>query len=119
MRYLDRGKALAVGQSEPSKLEMLHTDLKLTSQSIGRLQQIRDGLELTRSQIVKHRNDVGLMKSGFMGFHLAGGLKGTSAANEEEARAAAEAEIKVLSDVVGSMKESLKIAKEGRYLGRA
>lgn len=125
MRYLDRGKALAVGQSEPSKLEMLHTDLQLTSQSIGRLRQIRDGLELTRAQIVKHRNDVGLMKSGFMGFHLAGALReGSSSASammsEEEARATAEAEIKALAEVVKSMKDALKVAKEGRRtIGRS
>lgn len=105
-KYLvDTAKEVAVGLKEPSKRELLRTDLALSRTTVDNLKDIRTGLESTLKLLRLHRTHVGSFASSMMGFHLGSG----GGFDEEEVLGlGAEAELEVLSRVVDQMKWAIQ-----------
>ncbi len=104
-RLQEKAVAFAVGKAEPTKLDILTRDLRLTTATVERLRQLSQGLAETRRMLVVHRDQVGQFSSGFMGFHLGASEGGLSA----------EEEVETLADIVKDMKAAVKDGKSDLY----
>ena len=113
--WVDVAKEVAVGIKEPSKREMLKTDLALSQMTVDNLKDIRSGLENTLKLLRLHRTHVGSFSSSMMGFHLGSGGFGDD--GDDEFGLGAEAELEVLSKVVGQMKMAVQQGRGGNSGG--
>ncbi|KAJ9096604.1 hypothetical protein QFC19_007137 [Naganishia cerealis] len=97
------------GESEPSKLDILHNDLALSKLTVQNLQEIRLNLEIVRKHLRNHRNEIGLFSSGLMGFHL-----GFPSKEDTEGGAAVKVELNLLGEMVSEMKGALAATRHHR-----
>jgi hypothetical protein len=110
--WVDVAKEAAVGIKEPSKREMLKTDLALSQMTVDNLKDIRSGLENTLRLLRLHRTHVGSFSSSMMGFHLGSGGFGGDDGEDDEFGLGAEAELEVLSKVVDQMKMAVQQGRQ-------
>jgi hypothetical protein len=103
LRVKEAVVAFAVGKPEPTRLDVMTKDLRLSTETVGNLRLIRKGLERTRRELIVHRNQVGMFKAGVMGFHL----------GAEEGGLGVEDELMVLEQVVEEMKRAVGGVKGG------
>ncbi|KAJ9121730.1 hypothetical protein QFC22_002351 [Naganishia vaughanmartiniae] len=97
------------GESEPSKLDILHNDLALSKLTVQNLQDLRLNLEIVRKHLRNHRNEIGLFSSGLMGFHL-----GFPSKEDTEPGTAAKVELNLLEEIVSEMKGALAATRQHR-----
>lgn len=97
------------GESEPSKLDILHNDLALSKLTVQNLQELRLNLEIVRKHLRNHRNEIGLFSSGLMGFHL-----GFPSKEDTEPGTAAKVELNLLEEIVSEMKGALAATRQHR-----
>ncbi len=113
-RWAEKGKEFALGQQEPTKMEMLSKDLELSVVTIQNVRNTRDGLESARQKLRLHAEHVGLFRAGLVGSHL--GRAGMDPV--EKAVYGADIELRFLKGVVEDMKGAVQESKRGRGGGR-
>ncbi|ORX35154.1 hypothetical protein BD324DRAFT_652866 [Kockovaella imperatae] len=89
---------------EPSKMERIRRDVKITRQTIESLSTIIQDLEISRTQIKSFRDQIGQFDASMMGFHM--GANAEHGIGPEE-------ELRILADVVAEFGQSIGRAKGG------
>ncbi|WVW81195.1 hypothetical protein I302_103186 [Kwoniella bestiolae CBS 10118] len=98
----DKSSHFLVG-GEPSKVELIERDLKITTKTIGDIRRLSRNLEETRTKVKVYRDQVGMFSASMMGFHLGSG---------EEVGLGPEEEVRVLNEVVEGLARAVGMAKQ-------
>ncbi|WWC90279.1 uncharacterized protein L201_005212 [Kwoniella dendrophila CBS 6074] len=120
---LDKSTHFLIG-GEPSKIELIKRDLKITTKTIGNIRSLSRNLEETRSKIKVYRDQIGMFDASIMGFHLGQNeIKSSNSDSDQDelivlGGLGPEEEIRVLNEVVEGLARSVGMAKQEARSGR-
>ena len=89
---------------EPSKMELIRRDVKITRSTIGSLSTLLQDLQRSRIAIKGFRDQIGYFDASMMGFHLGASSEGGIGPEEE---------LRILADVVDDFGQSVGLARAG------
>ncbi|WVR03043.1 hypothetical protein IAU60_000032 [Kwoniella sp. DSM 27419] len=101
-RVYDKSAHFLVG-GEPSKAELIHRDLTLTTGTIANIRALSRNLEETRGKVKAFRDQIGMFEASIMGFHLGA---------TDEVGLGPEEEVRVLGAVVAELGRAVGSAKD-------
>ncbi|OCF60224.1 hypothetical protein L486_02904 [Kwoniella mangroviensis CBS 10435] len=104
----DKSSHFFVG-GEPSKIELVERDLKITTKTIGDIRRLSRNLEDTRTKVKVYRDQLGMFSASMMGFHLG---------SSDDVGLGPEEEVRVLSEVVDGLTRAVGMAKTEQRKGR-
>ncbi|WWC97640.1 hypothetical protein V866_004524 [Kwoniella sp. B9012] len=104
----DKSSHFFVG-GEPSKVELVERDLKITTKTIGDIRRLSRNLEDTRTKVKIYRDQLGMFSASMMGFHLG---------SSDDVGLGPEEEVRVLAEVVDGLTRAVGMAKTEQRKGR-
>ncbi|CED84623.1 hypothetical protein [Phaffia rhodozyma] len=115
-------RALALGKSNEGdgsfkqfRRDVIKNDLKLTKESIGKLQQLRGGMEDLRSELIRYRDNVGWFRAGVIGWFAGAPTSdledGSANGEEDEPILDIFVEMSGLSQIINQFSRSVADAK--------